>query len=223
MKPILQLADLILRFGRTERATRHPDGERPETDTDHTVMLAVLALEIVNAWEDGGLCLDLDRGRLAMLALVHDLPEAEVGDTNTMGGLTAEAKAAKAAREAEALERIRTRLGPRSWTVAAIEAYERQDTPEARFLCYLDKVTPKLTQAMNGAIQARRAGHDVAWLRERHRVQGLELQARFPEWARILGPLFDAASLAAEEAMRVALEVDRLGAIAEDLAPRGGP
>jgi 5'-deoxynucleotidase YfbR-like HD superfamily hydrolase len=204
--PLLNLAGLILDFGKVERATRHQDGERPETDTDHTVMLAVLALEIVNAWESRGLALGLDRGRLAMLALVHDLPEARAGDTNTMGGLTPEAKAAKAAREAQALDEIRTLLGPSSWTVAAVEAYERQDTPEARFLAYLDKITPKLTQAMNGGIQAINAGHDVAWLRERHRVQGLELAARYPEWARVLGPLFDAASLAAETAMARALE-----------------
>lgn len=204
MNPILNLAALILRFGRVDRATRHPDGERPETDTDHTVMLAILALEIVNAWESAGAVLGLDRGRLAMLALVHDLPEAEAGDTNTMGGLTTEAKAAKAVREAEALGRIRALLGPSSWTVAAIETYERLDTPEARFLCYLDKVTPKLTQAMNGGIQAWRAGHDVAWLRERHRIQGLELRARFPEWAHVLGGLFDVACETAERAMEAA-------------------
>lgn len=67
----LAIADLILRFGRVNRATLHPDGERWETDTDHTVMLAVLALEIVA---------DLERYATALLGLerlVHDGPDAQ--------------------------------------------------------------------------------------------------------------------------------------------------
>ena len=46
MTPAIRLADLILRFGRVNRATYHPDGERPESDTDHTVMLGILACAV---------------------------------------------------------------------------------------------------------------------------------------------------------------------------------
>lgn len=205
MTAILVLADLALRFGRVNRATRHPDGQRPETDTDHTFMLALIALELVGYLEAQGIELGLDPGRLAMLALVHDLPESEAGDTNTMGGLSAEAKAAKAAREAAALERLRGLLGPSSWAVATIEAYERQDTPEARFLCYLDKVLVRLTHTLNGGITVIEAGHDLAWLEERHRAHEQELRARFPEWAELLGGLHEAAGRAAEAAFAARL------------------
>ena len=48
MPPLTQLlmdaAALTLRFARVPRATRHEDGLRAETDSDHTVMLVVLAL-----------------------------------------------------------------------------------------------------------------------------------------------------------------------------------
>ena len=47
MPPLTQLlmnaAALTLRFARVPRGTRHEDGLRAETDSDHTVMLTVLA------------------------------------------------------------------------------------------------------------------------------------------------------------------------------------
>lgn len=197
MVDLLTIADLALRFGRVNRATFHPDGERPETDTDHTIMLAILACEIASVlpapyW--------LDVGLLAQLAIAHDLVEAEAGDTNTFGGLTPEGQREKEAREAAALASLRARLGD-GWTVQTIDAYERQDTPEARFLRYLDKILPKLTHTLNGCIAVRRAGKDLAWVQAHHQRQGADLAARYPEWAPVLGPLFDAACEEAERAL----------------------
>ncbi len=63
--------------------------------------------------------------------------------------------------------------------------------------------TPKLTQAMNGCIQVRREGRSLAWLRERHRTHGSELAAQYPEFAGVLGPLFDQAAAQAEAALEV--------------------
>ncbi len=208
------IAELILRFGRVDRATRHPDGIRPESDTDHTVMLAVLALEIAHAHPEA----DLRPGLLAELALAHDLVEAYAGDTDTAGGLNPDAKAAKAYRETRALAQIRT-LGTR-WIERAITVYERQDTPEARFLRYLDKITPKLTHTLNGCATARQRGRSLQSLREDHQRQGAELRAQYPEWADLLGPLFDAASAACENAMdgpRNLAEVKALAAREHDV------
>lgn len=92
---MLRLADLVLAFGRVNRATRHPDGVRPESDAEHTLMLAFAALTLADHHPEWG----LDAGRLAILALVHDLPEVYVGDTNTARGLSADEAAAKARRE----------------------------------------------------------------------------------------------------------------------------
>ena len=58
----LRLARISLAFGRVDRATRHEDGLRPETDTDHTVMLGLIACEFAPA--------HLDRAKVAAFALV---------------------------------------------------------------------------------------------------------------------------------------------------------
>jgi 5'-deoxynucleotidase YfbR-like HD superfamily hydrolase len=195
---LLQIAALALQFGRVDRATCHPDGERPESDTDHTVMLGLLAIDIAHRNPSLG----LNPERLALLALVHDLAEVYAGDTNTTGGLTPEQQREKEAREAAAFARIEREIG--GGIALAMRRYELQRSPEARFLRYLDKVTPKLTHALNGGAAVRRQGHDLAWLRARHRAQGAELAARYPEFAAVLGPIFDAACEAAESAMEAA-------------------
>lgn len=190
------IADLALRFARVNRATFRPDGERPESDVDHTVMLGLLAVDIAGKHRELG----LDPGRLCALALVHDLPEVFAGDTDTTGGLTAEQQADKSAREAAAIGRLYDDLG-NGWIMALVTVYEQQEEPEARFLRYLDKILPKLTHTLNGCAAIRRAGHSVEWLRARHAEQGAGLRAEYPEFAAVLGPLFDAACAASEAAL----------------------
>lgn len=198
----VSVADVALRFGRVERATFHHDGLRPETDTDHTVALGLLAIELAVLWGNPN---GVSPGTVALLSLVHDLVEAECGDTNTLEGLTPEGQAAKAQREAAALETLRKRFGSDfagdSLIIDAIEIYEAQVLPDARFVRYLDKVTPKLSHILNGAACVRRQGRTVAWLHACHEEQGAQLRAAYPEWASTVGELFDAAARAAEQAM----------------------
>ena len=59
------IAQLALRFARVERVTRHEDGVRPETDTDHSIMLALVACDLA---PEG-----LSRPRVAEFSVVHDL------------------------------------------------------------------------------------------------------------------------------------------------------
>lgn len=192
---LVPIASLSLAFGRVDRATLHPDGIRHESDTDHAVMLGLLAIQI--AWQYPHLNLNIDA--LSTLALVHDLVEAYAGDTNTLGGLTDEQAADKAAREHAAAERIRAEIG--GGIAAALGVYEGQTTREARFIRYLDKITPKLTHALNGCEPVRRAGHSAEWLRGRHRLQGEALRAQYPEFADVLGPIFDHAATQSETAL----------------------
>ena len=98
----LHLARIALAFGRIERATRHEDGVRPETDTDHTVMLGLIALELAPA--------HLNRARIAAFALVHDLVEVYAGDAQTRV-ISPEAQAAKRTREDAAQARLVAELG----------------------------------------------------------------------------------------------------------------
>lgn len=192
---LLRLSELVLAFGRVHRVTRHPDGVRPETDAEHTLMLAFVALTLADQHPEWG----LDAGRLAVLALVHDLPEVYAGDTNTAGGLTSEQAAAKAARERAATDRLHRELSG-SVLMRALTTYERQDTPEARFLRVLDKLLPKLTHALNFGAALRELGMSVADMQAAHAAQRVKLFAEYPEWDSALGTLFDDASRGAEKA-----------------------
>jgi len=190
-----QLAELALRFGRVERATWHPDG-RPETDTDHTVMLGWIAMELVGSDHN------YSPGRIARLVLVHDMVEVVSGDTNTLGA-SAEALEAKRLREAAALEALRKTLGPWSMLLETLDQYEAQACRESRLVKLLDKVVPKLTHALNGAAPLRARGVTPAELRAMHAKQRNALWAQFsdlPDVDRVFA-LLDAAMAAAVEAL----------------------
>lgn len=129
-----------MRFGLVERATRHPDGVTPETDTTHTVMLMLIITELLGTYGEtfratyfGG---QLDLGVTLQYALVHDLPEAYAGDTNTTIALTDEQKREKEEREARAVLQIAHEVGGSSRVVRLIREYEAQEIQEARFVRY---------------------------------------------------------------------------------------
>ena len=196
MSPAVKLAELILRFGRVNRATYHPDGVRPESDTDHTVMLGVLACALAAKWRH----LSLNVGRVAEFALVHDLAEAYAGDTQSFD-ITAEAKADKEAREVAAFARIAREFAAHfPWLVGTLGAYEAQKEPEARFVRYLDKVTPKLTHALNGGVAFRQMGKSAEDVWVVHQAQIDKLAAEYPEFADTVGVILGNACNESERA-----------------------
>lgn len=117
---IIELGRLCLQFGRVNRATYHEDGIRPETDTDHTVMLGVITCAYAAAYDPR-----LDLGLVAQFALVHDLVEVYAGDTNTLlPRLHADnaASTTKEARETAALNQIRVEFDATfPWLAATIK------------------------------------------------------------------------------------------------------
>ncbi len=131
---VLRLARISLRLGEVERVPTHPDGRR-ETDTTHTVMLALLAAEAADE-------LGLDVGRAVLFALVHDLVEVYAGDTDTSQGLSGDERALKRAREHAAAQRLDREL-PGSVLVRALADYEDRQEDEARLVHLLDKMCPK--------------------------------------------------------------------------------
>lgn len=167
----LAVARLSLVFARVERVTRHEDGVRPETDTDHTVMLGLVACALCPH--------HLDHGEVAQFALVHDLVEVHAGDTQTLT-ISDASRTSKAQREAAALIKLREDFGADSWMVAKIEEYERQEHPAARYVRVLDKVLPKLTHLLNGCIAARRLT-DRAGFVASHTAQLTKMRADYPE------------------------------------------
>jgi 5'-deoxynucleotidase YfbR-like HD superfamily hydrolase len=80
----------------------------------------------------------LDVGKIAQFATVHDLAEVHAGDTSNFAS-EAE-KATKEERERLALAKMHKELQAFPWICQTIEAYERQDTAEARFVKSVDKL-----------------------------------------------------------------------------------
>jgi len=158
----IDLCKFVLAFGRIERHTCHEDGVRQETDTDHTVMLGIIACAFAEQFEP-----TLDRGLIAQFALVHDLVEVYAGDTYSGKILQEESAANKVEREHAALVRIKNEFDSVfPWIGKMIEKYESLDTPEARYIKVLDKALPKITNILNGGVTIKRAGHTAESLRE---------------------------------------------------------
>lgn len=189
---VLTVADLALKFGQVERATYHQDGTRPETDTDHTVMLGLIACSLaerinhekfkdprpVSLLESARRSLVLlDVGLIAQFAFVHDLVEALAGDTDMLDPSPAKV-AAKEGRERQAAKEIRRRTTKLPWIGKMIEAYDQQVLPEARFVRAVDKIMPKLTMALNrgaGVIERQ----DPSKVPELNRTQIDKLRATY--------------------------------------------
>lgn len=181
----LAIARIALRFGQVARVTRHEDGTTRESDTTHTVMLGLLAMEVAS-W------LGLDSSAAAQFALVHDLSETYAGDTDTSRALSAEQRQAKAEREKVAAQRLSTELGEGSKAMRTLRVYEAQRSSEARLVRYLDKVLPKLTHYLNGGATLVNLGITANQMMFEHSRQGALLREQYPELPEV-GRLFAAA------------------------------
>lgn len=199
-KAVLALGALVLELGRVERNTYHEDGVRPETDTDHTVMLGIVACALAEK-----LKLPLDRGQIAQFALVHDLVEAYAGDTVTIKCLTKEAAAEKAAREAAALTRIKEEFGATlPWVHETIETYESLATPEARFVKMVDKAMPAVTHALNEGATIRKECLSEDAHQENQEANRARYAATFAHDQPEALALYDEMTRIAQERMRYA-------------------
>lgn len=187
---MVRLSRLIQRLGQVHRVTTDVRGRR-ESDTTHSLMLALLAGELA---EEGHMN-PLD---VVAMALVHDLAEAYAGDVNTLVPLSAEDRAEKDRREAEALVQVRKDLADFPWILGYLDRYEALVCPESRFVRVLDKVMPKLTHADSGFAVPKAAGMTRDGLAENHRAQGRQLRTKYPEQELAL-EVFDMAARECEK------------------------
>ena len=173
---VLRLGKLALQFGRTNRGTFYEDGETPESDTDHTVMLGLIACAYAKEKAP-----QLDNGKIAQFALIHDLVEVYAGDVETLIPLSSEAKEQKRQREQKALERIEKEFGTSlPWIPRTVREYESLATPEARFVKTMDKAMPSITHLFNNARYIRNIGLNAVALRAaraEHRKERLSTYA----------------------------------------------
>ncbi|MEK7144714.1 MAG: HD domain-containing protein [Patescibacteria group bacterium] len=188
---VIRLGQLVLRFGKTNRGTLYEDGTTPESDTDHTVMLGLVACAYAEQAAP-----HLDKGKIAQFALVHDLVEAYAGDTLTLKHMTEADKKEKTERESAALEHIRKEIGTAlPWVHQTIEEYESLATPEARFVKMMDKSMPSITHILNGGVAIYKQGYTLETLkplREKHHKDWVTTYAHDqPEALKLFDELAD--------------------------------
>ncbi|MFZ2152024.1 MAG: HD domain-containing protein [Minisyncoccia bacterium] len=149
-KKVVELGKLVHLFGNTDRAIFYEDGVTPESDTDHTVMLGLIACALAHSYDR-----TLDIGKVAQFALVHDLVEAYAGDTQTLNA-SQETLRIKDKVEHAALQRIKSEFDHVfPWISETIEEYEGLRLPEATFIKTLDKCMPKITHILNKGVMLK--------------------------------------------------------------------
>lgn len=178
---LLEIGKLVLQFARVNRVTFHEDGVTPESDADHTIMVAVCACALAERlYKD-----ELDIGLVAQFAIVHDLVEAYAGDVDTFG-VSEAGKAEKQKREYESFLRIQKQFSEiYPWLPKTIEQYEALDSKEARFVKTVDKLMTKVTHILNrGAyFRGRNLSRDRMWNDYQSVTRDAEVKygAEFPE------------------------------------------
>lgn len=183
---VIRLGELAMQYATVHRVTFLSDGVTPESDTDHTVMVGLIACAVANSFDS-----TLDVGLVAQFALVHDLVEAYAGDTDTFGGLSEHARLEKEAREEAALKRIETEFDDTlPWVAETIRAYESLTTPEARFVKTLDKIMPKITRLLN-----KRYTTDAAEFDNHCQTQLANIKSSYGHDQEIAIALYDATAI----------------------------
>lgn len=192
---ILRFLGLALRLKRVRRQGWLDRGVRePESAADHSWGVALLA------WTLAAGRPELNRERVLLLGLLHDLPEALAGDATpfdpqrgTDGSLDAsyfseepayslEAATAKRALEVSAMVRLLAGLAPAlaDEIRAAWEEYEGASTPEARFVKQVDKLETLLQAELYRADQPELVIESF-WRGARRDITDPELAAQLDE------------------------------------------
>lgn len=136
---VVAVGGLTQALAQVDRGAFWPDGRTPESDTDHSVGVALVAVYLAEQFR-----VPVDRGRLLALALVHDLVEVHAGDTWTLS-ITAAGRATKDAAEDAAADRLITEFGGVfPWLADAITEYRGQTTLAARVTYAADKIASKV-------------------------------------------------------------------------------
>lgn len=148
---VIGLSRLLGEYGQIMRKTRLPDGGW-EPDSHHSFVLASTAYDLASKHAP-----ELDRERLLIYALVHDLPELITGDEPTLTA-SSDRLRQKEIDDAQALKQILVRLRPYPYIKQALRDYERQADEEAKLINWLDKMITIPTHFFDDGAVLRESG-----------------------------------------------------------------
>jgi putative hydrolases of HD superfamily len=124
------------------RQTRIFDNSRQENDAEHAWHLALMALTLAEYAND-----EINVNRVIRMVLVHDIVEADAGDTFLYDDAANEGKAET---EKLAAERIfgLLPLDQKVEFISLWEEFEARQTADARFAAALDRIEPIMQNAL---------------------------------------------------------------------------
>jgi 5'-deoxynucleotidase YfbR-like HD superfamily hydrolase len=150
---IIELSKLCLQFARINRVTYKDESGTPESDTDHTFMLSMIACSVASRYLP-----ELDLGKVSQYALIHDFIEVYAGDQPTVF-LDQKLITQKKVAEDAALARLEQEFEETfPWITSTIRDYESLSDPEARFVKIIDKIMPALTHLQDNGLALNQLG-----------------------------------------------------------------
>jgi putative hydrolases of HD superfamily len=163
-EPVVNALDFILSVDTLKEVRRRNplvSGHRRERTAEHCWHVALAAICLHRYAAE-----DVDLGRAVQLAVIHDLPEAVVGDTFVYGGLVD----GRRQREEDGMRMLVGKLAePDAEEVMRVwREYEYEATAEGRFVMAIDVLLPIF---INYA-----AGRDSSWCK--HRIVADEVRKR---------------------------------------------
>lgn len=178
------LAGIVIPFYVIERDMLIPSGppaeRRNENDAEHSWSTTLIACSLANLLDPS-----LDVGLVAQYATVHDIPELRDGDTSIWADR--EQLTTKEERESHTLQEIMAEYEEFPWLVEVLESYERQDTPEARYVKAIDKCVAVAMRLMDeGDYYHRKQITRAQW------EARIELARKKAHEFPVVGALFDA-------------------------------
>jgi putative hydrolase of HD superfamily len=140
------------------RQSRSFDGSRFENDAEHSWTIAIMAM----LFKEYAAC-PVNIDRVIPMLLVHDIVEADAGDTFLYDA----ARDTAHEREAKAADRLFGLLedDQRGWFRGLWDEYEAQETNEARFAEVFDRLEPLLQNFVNEGYTWKQHGVTSAMVR----------------------------------------------------------
>lgn len=188
---VSETVDFLLFIDRLKEVTRESalvSGKRREQTAEHSWHVAMAVLSLYQyAGEEIAL------GRALELAIVHDLPEAVVGDTFAYSPDAG----SRRAKEEPAMQTLANRLGGHAGAelINAWQDYEYERTPEGRFVMAIDVLLPIFINLATGPRSS--------WVR--HHIRASDVRSRVERVREAIPLLADLAFQAIDEAAAVGL------------------
>ncbi|OHA79018.1 MAG: hypothetical protein A2V96_01475 [Candidatus Yonathbacteria bacterium RBG_16_43_6] len=137
LEALFSMIALTHRFQQTQRTIYATGEDRFENDAEHSFQLALIAWYLIEKQK-----LPLNKEKVLLYALCHDLPEAYTGDKSFYR--TKEEDTSKKELEKEAVKKLLNDHPDFPSLSATITHYEKMLDEESKFVYALDKILPIL-------------------------------------------------------------------------------